>query len=242
MNERVSTGIGGLDAMLAGGLLPGSCVLVRGAPGTGKTTLGLQFVYEGAARRQEPGLWVTFEEFPQSLYRDAAGLGWDLRALEQAGMLHVMFTSPEVFLRSLELADSPLGRLLVEKGIRRVVLDSISHFTRLGHDTHRLRHVYAAIANALRREAVTALLLGEEGGSDLPAGVAGVLAYVADGVILLRHVEIDSAVQRAVIVLKLRGSDHAKEIRRYEIRPGGIEVTGRFERREGLMSGMTRRV
>ena len=82
--ERVKTGIAELDAMLGGGLLPGSCVLVQGAPGVGKTVMGLQFLVEGATRFNEPGLLITFEEFPASLYRDAESLGWDLRELEKS--------------------------------------------------------------------------------------------------------------------------------------------------------------
>jgi circadian clock protein KaiC len=244
MSARVSTGIAGLDEMLGGGLLPGTCVLLRGAPGTGKTTLGMQYLLHGATRCDEPGLWISFEEFPQSIYRDAESLGWDLRAVERQGQLHLMFTSPEVFLRSLETPDSPLNRLIVEKGVRRVVLDSITHFTRLSDDPHVLRQRYTAAVNGLRREGVTALLLGEE-----PRGGArayddrGRLAFVVDGVILLRYVEIESAIQRALLVLKLRGSGHAKEIRHYEIRQkDGLVVTGTFERREGLLSGMPRRV
>lgn len=241
MNERVATGIAGLDEMLSGGLLRGTCVLVRGAPGTGKTTLALQYLHHGAAQLDEPGLWISFEQFPQSLYRDAAGLGWDLKALESAGRLHMMFTSPEVFLRSLEVPDSPLNVLLHEGRVRRVVLDSITHFLRLTDDTHELRRLYTSAINGLRREGVTTLLLGEEGRDDTRRHEQGRLSFIADGVIMLRYVEVESAMQRAVLVLKLRGSAHSKDIRRFEIRKGGLFVTAPFAGREGVLSGMPRR-
>ena len=96
--KRVTTGIKGLDEMLGGGFLPGSGVLVRGAPGIGKTSLALPFLIHGATKHNEPGLLITFEEFPSSFYRDAEALGWDLRGIEADGKLHLMFTSPEVFL------------------------------------------------------------------------------------------------------------------------------------------------
>ena len=80
MGDRTSTGIMGLDEMLRGGLPSGSTVLIQGAPGVGKTTFGLQFLYHGATKANEAGLLVTFEEFPESIYRDALNLGWDLRA------------------------------------------------------------------------------------------------------------------------------------------------------------------
>src|SRR5258708_3766037 len=93
---RVSTGIAGLDDMLHGGLLAGSAVLVEGAPGTGKSTLGMQFINYGAAQANEPGLILTFETFPRQYYRDASNFGWDFRALEDANKLRVVMSSPEV--------------------------------------------------------------------------------------------------------------------------------------------------
>ncbi len=63
--ERITTGITGLDEMLRGGLLRGSAVLVEGAPGTGKSTLGMQYIYQGAKVENEPGLILTFEMFPR---------------------------------------------------------------------------------------------------------------------------------------------------------------------------------
>ena len=94
--ERVKTGIKGLDDMLAGGFLAETANLVEGAPGTGKTTLGMQFIYNGITQFNEPGLIMTFEEFPQQYYRDAETFGWDFRGLEQADKLRVIMTSPEV--------------------------------------------------------------------------------------------------------------------------------------------------
>ena len=237
-NNRVPTGIKGLDEMLNGGFLSGSTVLVRGAPGTGKTSLAMQFLIQGATKQNEPALFISFEEFPSSLYRDAEALGWNLRELESSGKLSLMFTSPEVFLAGLESPDSPLNRLILENNIRRLALDSVSHFNRLTADLQKLRHIYTRVANGLRREGVTAILLGEEGQSDYQRAFKGGLSFVVDAIILLRYVEIESAMQRAIVVLKMRGSNHAKEIRCYEIGTGGLTVLGAFEGRQGLLSGI----
>jgi circadian clock protein KaiC len=222
--------------MLSGGFLPNSMVLVRGAPGTGKTSLALQFLIHGAAQG-EAGLFISFEEFPSSLYRDAESLGWDLKSLEETGKLHFMFTSPEVFLAGLAPPDSSLNRLILEAGICRLVLDSVTHFDRLTSNLQELRGLYTQAVNGLRREQITALLLGEDSRSGHRQAFKGGLSFLVDAIILMRYVEIDSAMQRAILVLKMRGSGHAKEIRRYVIGTGGLTVLDKFEGREGLLSG-----
>ena len=75
MNELVSTGIAGLDEILAGGLRSGTSTLLEGIPGTGKTTVGLQFIHEGALNENEAGLVITFEQFPEQMVEDAARFG-----------------------------------------------------------------------------------------------------------------------------------------------------------------------
>jgi circadian clock protein KaiC len=238
VDKRVTTGIKGLDDMLGGGFISGSMALVRGAPGTGKTSLALQFLIHGATRHNEPGLLISFEEFPSSLHRDAESLGWDLRSLVAEGRLHLMFTSPEVFLASLESPGSRLNQLILEANVKRLVLDSVSHFDRLTDDEQELRRVYTSVVNGLRREGITAMLLGEKGRVDYRYAFKGGLSFLVDNIILLRYVEIESTMQRAIVVLKMRGSDHAKEIRRYEIGAGGLKVLDVFEGREGILSGM----
>jgi len=234
----MTSGIKGFDEMIGGGFWPGSVVLVRGAPGTGKTLMGLQFLVHGAMKHNEPGLLISFEEFPDSLYRDAEALGWNLKELESSGKLHQMFTSPKVFLASLQSPEARLNQLILDANIRRLVLDSITHFDRLTDDVQELRRIYASVANGLRREGVTAMLLGEEGRAEYRRADKGGLSFIVDTIVLLRYVEIESAMQRAIVVLKMRGSDHAKEIRRYDIGPGGLTVLDVFEGREGLLSGI----
>ena len=238
---RVATGIAGLDKMLSGGLLSGSVNLLRGAPGTGKTVLSLQYLLQGV-EQGEPGLLISFEEFPQSLQNDALALGWDLQAWQDRGLLHMYFTSPQVLLRSLEAPTSPLGELFFERRIQRVVVDSVTHFTRITNDQMELRNIYNRLANALKREQTTSLLLAEEGRMEGQRSERGGLLFVVDTIILLRYVEVESAIQRAIAVMKMRGSDHVKEIRRYEIRKGGVVVTGPFEGRENILTGISHRV
>ena len=239
--ERLATGIQGLDEMLRGGFLPGTVILVRGAPGTGKTSLAFQFLIEGA-RQGEKGLFVSFEEFPNSLYRDAESLGFDLKALERAGKLQLIFTSPAVFLESLRDPGSALYRRLMDTAIHRAVVDSATHFTRLTDDRIELREIYARVVNSLHREQITTLLLSEERRAEYRRADRGALSFLADGIILLRYVEVESEIQRAIVILKLRGSDHAHEICHYTIGAGGLVIGEPFHGRQAILSGISHRI
>jgi circadian clock protein KaiC len=132
---------------------------------------------------------------------------------------------------------------VTEMGARRLLVDSITHFERLTQDPVELRSLEYSFINALKREGLTSLLtresqtlLGEaaEGDSDI--------AFVVDSYLLLRYVEIESTIRKALLVLKMRGSDHAKDIRQFEITEHGVEVRSKFEGREGIMSGSPRRM
>jgi len=241
--ERIKTGIPGLDEMLWGGLLPQTANLVEGAPGTGKTTLGMQFIYHGIVACDEPGLILTFEEFPQQYYSDALSFGWDFRQMERENKLRIVMSSPEVSLADLEQVGGRIETLVREIGAKRILVDSLSHLKRLSKDPSHLRSIVFAFINALKREGLTAMLtresgalLGEAGGAD------NALAFLVDSYILLRYVEIESTINKALLVLKMRGSNHDKGIRQYEITPRGIEIRAPFEGREGIMSGSPRQM
>lgn len=237
--ERVASGIPGLDDMLNGGFIRQSAVLVRGAPGTGKTTFGLQYLIEGV-RRGETGLFISFEEFPESLYRDAASLGWDLPALEKTGKFRLLFTSPTVLLHSLAASESKTLEMIRQSAIQRVVVDSLTHFTQMIENNHELRRIYHQLISAFRRENLTALYLGEEMRSDYTYQEKGHLPFIVDCMVMLRYVEVDSAIQRAIVVLKMRSSSHDTAIHGYTIDQGGITIGKPMEGKTGLLSGIAR--
>src|SRR5512135_2266688 len=114
--ERIKSGVPGLDEMLGGGFLAETANLVEGAPGTGKSTLGMQFIYNGITQFNEPGLIMTFEEFPQQYYHDAQAFGWNLRQLEQTDKLRVIMTSPEASKADLESVGGRIEAMTHEIG------------------------------------------------------------------------------------------------------------------------------
>jgi circadian clock protein KaiC len=188
-------------------------------------------------------LIMTFEEFPQQYYHDAEAFGWNFRQLEQTDKLRVIMTSPEVGKADLERVGGRIETLTREIGAKRILVDSLSHFERLTDDPAELRSMLFSFVNSLKREGLTSILtreshtlIGESESSEQDA------AFMVDSYIMLRYVEIESAIRKALLVLKLRGSDHAKDIRQFEITPTGIEVRSKFEGREGIMSGSPRRM
>jgi len=240
---RVKTDIQGFDDMLGGGFLPQTANLIEGAPGTGKSTLGMQFIYNGIIKYNEPGLIITFEEFPQQYYHDAASFGWDFARLEQEGKLKIIMTSPEITKQDLENVGGLIETQIAQMGVRRILVDSITQFERLTQNSTELRQIEYSFINALKRERLTSLLTKESPAllGEAPEGDSEI-AFVVDSYSILRYVEIDSAISKAVLVLKMRGSNHAKDIRQYEINTEtGFQLKSKFEGQEGILSGNPRR-
>ena len=127
--DLVKTGVKGFDEVLFGGIPRGNVILVAGTAGTGKTTLGVEFVYRGAHEFNEPGVIVLFEVAPDKLIRDAALFGWDLRELERNGRLKIIFTPRQLFQQQLQQADSPLLAEAAAIGARRIFVDGLGRLS-----------------------------------------------------------------------------------------------------------------
>ena len=111
----------------------------------------MQFIYNGIIRDNEPGLIITFEEFPKQYYRDAAAFGWDFKELEKRGLLKIVMTSPEVSQLDIKSVGGMIEGYIDQMGARRVVVDSMSHFARLSQDPVELRSLEFDFINALKR-------------------------------------------------------------------------------------------
>jgi circadian clock protein KaiC len=232
--DVVKTGIKGLDGVLSGGIPRGNVILVEGAAGTGKTTLGLEFVYRGARELDEPGLVVLFEVAPDKLIRDAAAFGWDLPELERAGRLKILFTTREVFYREMQQSDSLLLEEARQIGARRIFIDGLPRIPEV-HGIRDPREQFHVLAEGLHRERLTALitldvLAHEE--ARLATSVPEEL--VADTIILLRLEPVYRAVQRSLEVVKSRGQDYQTGRHSLRILDGhGLEVFRRVQAPRG---------
>lgn len=240
--ERAATGIAGLDPMLGGGLLRGSTTVIKGPPGTGKTCIGLEFIATGARQFDEPGAVVTFEHFPRKLHRDAASIGIPLGELESRGMVRTIFTSPDIFLSQVREEGGLLDSMVREMGLRRILIDSISHFERITRDPFEMREIAYSFVNGMLRHGLTVVITQEEPDIIGAASAAELgISYLVDTVIQLSYVEMDSSVSRALLILKQRASNHDKGIRQFRVTNQGVLVGTIFEGQEGVLSGMPQR-
>ena len=227
--DLVQTGITGLDAILAAGIPRGNIILLEGSIGSGKTTLGVEFVYRGATLFDEPGIIVLFEMSPDRLVRDAAGLGWDLPALERAGTLKIIFTTRRRFRQELQQADSLLLEEAAKMGARRIFVDGVAGIIGRGHENEP-REAFHILVEGLQRENLTAILAVEasELGGDRPAALPE--ESIADTVIRLRMEDADRATVRSLQIVKSRGHDFQMGRHSFRIVNGrGVEVYRRVQ-------------
>jgi circadian clock protein KaiC len=236
---RVSTGVEGLDKMLEGGLLKDDIILFSGSPGTGKTIFGMHFIKEGAAMG-EPGLIISFEEWPQKLIRNAKSFGWDFEQLEKKGLVKFLYFSPALF-QSDEHA-MLIKDILNEYKITRIFLDGINNLETAIPDPAKRRDYIHALVNYFSSKGITTLLT-----SDIPELFGSIrltheaFSGAVDVIVLLRHVEVEGRMKKALSVLKSRGSNHDKEIREYEIMSKGIDVKVAIKGYENVLVGNARR-
>ncbi len=234
---RTRTGIPELDEMLRGGFMQKDAVLVAGSAGAGKTTLGLQYIVNGIKLFGEPGVYVTFEQVPDQIYRDGLSFGWDLRKMEQENKLRILCTSPNLMF-SQESEESVIDIPLQDVKARRIVIDSLSHLEMFISQKDLRLETYRLLMH-LKTKELSSLLLWEAPqivGRTYSVSDVG-MSFLVDCIVVLKFVEIESSVRKAIGIIKMRGSDHDKHLREYEITSEGVKITDPFSEYEGILSG-----
>ena len=229
-HDLVKTGVSGLDVLLGDGIPRGNIILLEGSIGVGKTTLGVEFVYRGAHQFNEPGIIVLFEISPDRLIRDAANLGWDLRALQAARTLKIIYTTRQVFAQELQQTDSLLLEEAATLRARRIFVDGIAGRPGgVDHSEEGLDTFYR-LAEGLQRQHLTAVLAVEATAFRDEPRVALPEESVADTVIRLRLEVATRTTVRSLEIVKSRG--HAFQMGRhsFQIVDGcGVQVYRRVQ-------------
>ncbi len=239
--RRLSTGVEALDAMLDGGIPEGDSVLVAGPSGTGKSVLATQFIAAGV-RQGEPAIVAVFEELPQGYTDRANTFGLDLTAPQREGLLKI------IYLRPLDLSvDETLQEVsdAVEKiGAKRVVIDSLAGFEMALAPAFRqdFRESLYRMIGALTGIGVTILSTVElpESFTDLLFSPHAI-SFLTDDIIRLRYVEMEGQLRKIVVVVKMRGGAHSKDICEYEITSEGLRIGPRLQEYRGLITGVPER-
>jgi len=219
---RIPSGITSLDAILGGGLHSSSVTLVMGPSGIGKTTLGLKFLSESTV--EAPGLHFGFYESPQRLQLKGLSLGIDLQQMQDSGALSVAWQPTTEGL--LDGLGARLLRLVEEKGIKRLFIDSLSGMTRVSTNPARITDFYSALMNELRARGVTVFATWEMHdlfGSEV-SSPASELSSIADNLMLMRFFEIQSELRRTLSILKVRDSFYDPSLLEVVIRDQAVDL------------------
>jgi circadian clock protein KaiC len=238
----LSLGIPELDRMVGGGIREGDSLLVAGPSGTGKSALATQFIAEGL-RHGEPGVICIFEERPQGYMQRADNFGLNLRAAMKSGRLETLY------LRPLDLSvDETMQEILdaIERiGAKRLVIDSLVGFEMALAPGFRadFRESLYRMIGALTGAGVTVLSTVEVEDSFTSLQFSHyAVSFLTDDIIRMRYVEIDGQLRKVLVVIKMRGGNHSKDIREYVITDKGVVVIHpRRTDYEGLITGIPRR-
>jgi KaiC/GvpD/RAD55 family RecA-like ATPase len=237
VEDYVPIGIPGVDKILADkGVPKGHTILVSGGPGSGKTTFAIQFLYIGATKHNESGVYVTLDEEPSEIRKNMLKYGWDLKKLEDEKKLKFINVSPvrvapsETGLIQIGMKEFRLIKLLeaIKQGVKevnaeRVVVDPITIFTL--QYPNEVERIYAMrdLLRDLRQTGCTNLMISELRGTGWEREHQ-FEEYLTQGVILLRTFLKGGKLVRVFQVEKMRGLAIDNQPRPYEISAKGIEV------------------
>ena len=222
--RRLSVGIPELDKMMGGGIVEGDSLLVAGPSGTGKSALATQFIAAGL-RHGEAGIIAVFEERPPGYTERAASFGLNLKTPQEKGKLEILY------LRPLDLSvDETMQEILdaIERiGAKRLVIDALVGFEMALAPGFRadFRESLYRMIGALTGAGVTILSTVEVEDTFTALSFSHyTISFLTDDIIRMRFVEIDGQLRKVIVVIKMRGGNHSKDIREYVISDKGVVV------------------
>ncbi|PMB00479.1 circadian clock protein KaiC [Fischerella thermalis CCMEE 5268] len=228
--EKIRTMIEGFDDISHGGLPVGRTTLVSGTSGTGKTLFSLQFLFNGISYFEEPGVFVTFEESPYDIIKNAHIFGWDLQGLINDGKLFILDASPDPEGQDI-VGNFDLSALIerLQYAIRkyrakRVVIDSITAVFQQYEAVGVIRREIFRLVARLKQLNVTTIITTERTEEYGPVACFGVEEFVSDNVVIVRNVLEGERRRRTIEILKLRGTTHMKGEYPFTITNEGVNI------------------
>ena len=226
--DRCPTGIIGFDKMCQGGFIRNSDNLIVGGPGSGKSTFLLQFLWNGATKFGENGLYCSFEPDIVETLSDAMSYGWDFSKLSSEGRMKFMRFSPQT---SIEELKSELTKIISQNSIKRVCFDPISVLALNITEQGKIRQTIFELSALMKRLRVTSILADESlEGDGMQAALGGewtktdILRFLSDSVTIFYESGIAGVGDRAVRVVKMRRTSHVRKAVGMKISSNGVEV------------------
>jgi circadian clock protein KaiC len=222
--------IEGLDDITHGGLPMGRSTLISGTSGTGKTLFAVQFVYNGIVELDDHGVFVTFEESPADIIKNAHSFNWDLQKLIDQGKLFILDASPDIEGQEV-VGDFDLSALIeriqyaiIKYKAKRISIDSITAIFQQYDSLGLVRREIFRLVGRLKLLGVTTVMTTERVEEYGPVARFGVEEFVSDNVIILRNVLEGERRHRTAEILKLRGTTHMKGEFPFTMTSNGINI------------------
>jgi circadian clock protein KaiC len=236
-NERIGSGIPGLDDMLGGaGYYRGSSILISGSAGSGKSSITAHFA-EAVCRAGERCLYFAFEESEHQMYRNMGSIGLDLKRRTDSGLLRIHAARPS--LNGLEAHLATMLKLVRTFEPRAVIVDPISSLLAAGTTTDAQSMVLRVIDH-LKMQGITLLMTNlTGGGTNFEQTDIGVSSII-DTWILLRDIELGGERNRGLFILKSRGMRHSNQIREFLLTDDGIRLIEVYSGPDGVLTGSMR--
>ena len=231
---QIASGITQLDALLGGGIEAGSSTLISGPPGTGKSSLAVQFV-KATTDRGECAAMFLFEESFNTLLNRCNGIGIDLRGPYDSGLLKIHQIDPA------EMSPGEFTHAVcnaADTKAKVVVIDSLNGYLNAMPEASFLTTHLHEVLTYLGQRGVASFLVGVQQGI-VGAMTTGIdISYMADNVLILRYFEARGSVQKALSVFKKRGSAHETTLRRFDIMKDGLKVGPVLDNFQGILTGV----
>lgn len=228
--KKIRTMIEGFDDISHGGLPLGRATLFSGTSGTGKTLFSLQFLYNGIMLFDEPGVFVTFEESPADIIKNAHSFGWNLQKLIDEGKLFILDASPDpegqevIGNFDLSALIERLQYAINKYKAKRVSIDSITAVFQQYEAASVVRREIFRLVARLKQIGVTTIITTERTQEYGPIASFGVEEFVADNVAIVRNILESERRRRTVEILKLRGTTHMKGEYPFTITNNGVNI------------------
>lgn len=223
--KRIKTNIKGFDKLIQGGFPEGANILITGTPGTGKTIFSLEYLYNGATKENENGIYITFEEKREALIKQANQFGWDLEKLEKKGKIKIIAIGTDDISKNTV---NEILEIVKNTKAKRVVIDSITTLSFITPDIQGIsinqyaikRFLYSFLTSFKEIDDLTTIFISQkdEKVSNIPS------EYLCDGVIDIEYESLGGDYSRNLTIKKMRQTKNDEDLHPMEISKEGIII------------------